>query len=114
MLLAAHLHLGAAQTAYVIPAMQQDNPGNHSYKRLSNIFGDDAVLQQYDVIAFTDDYRVNVSVKYISVADRTNCQLSLQCISIDLQRKAAQQPPHPCTSPHIMATSTEQTVQLVL
>jgi hypothetical protein len=60
-LLAAQLHLCAAQTAYVIPTMQQDNPSNHSYRRLSGIFRDEAVLQQYDVIEFVDDYRVDVS-----------------------------------------------------
>jgi hypothetical protein len=88
MLLAAQLHLGAAQTAYVIPAMQQDNPSNHSYKRMSNIFQSEAVLQQYDVIAFVDDYRVDVSAQYISAADRPNSQITLRRSSIDLQHSS--------------------------
>lgn len=61
-LLAAQLHLCAAQTAYIVPTMQQDNPSNHSFRRLAGFFSDVSVLQQYDVIEFLDDYRVDVSV----------------------------------------------------
>lgn len=49
-------------TAYVVPSMQQDNPSNHSYKRFGSIVMNKEMLQQYDTVVLTSDYRVVVSL----------------------------------------------------
>jgi len=54
------LPLCGAQTAYIIPLLQQDVPSNHSYMTLSSIVTQPAVLKQYDVIMLMTDYRVRV------------------------------------------------------
>lgn len=54
------LQLCSAQTAYLIPSLEQDVPSNSSYARLGNIMFNPAVLHQYDVIVLTADYRLQV------------------------------------------------------
>lgn len=54
------LPLCGAQTAYIIPSLQQDVPSNHSYMTLSSIVTQPDIIKQYDVIMLTTDYRVRV------------------------------------------------------
>jgi hypothetical protein len=54
------LQCSSAQTAYVVPSMQRDNPSNHSYARLGTIFVNTTLLRNYDLIYLTTDYRVQV------------------------------------------------------
>lgn len=48
----------AGHTAFVVPSMQQDNPGNHSYRRLGSIVANREMLKAYDTVMLTSDYRV--------------------------------------------------------
>lgn len=61
LLLAVWLQLCSAQTAYIVPDMQADNPSNHSYMRLGAIITNRVMLDDYDTIVLTKDYRIIVS-----------------------------------------------------
>jgi hypothetical protein len=50
----------SGQTAYVVPSMQQDSPGNHSYMHLGSILARSTVLKQYDTIMLTSDDKIQV------------------------------------------------------
>lgn len=48
----------SAQTAYIMPSLEEDNPSNHSYRRLGSIISNRVLLQGYDRILLLTDYRV--------------------------------------------------------
>lgn len=62
LLAASWVQPACAQTAYIIPSLQQDNPSNHSYSKLGKIIANQGLVSSYDVIMLTTDYRIDVSV----------------------------------------------------